>query len=85
MSSEADGNRWDPYCPCKATSKNMVIIGSGKNFLEFLNEQIHLKLIFYILLYILGIVCLALVAIVLCFLLDPTSVEMKPGDILKFI
>ena len=48
MSSEADGNRWDPYCPCKATSKNMVIIGSGKNFLEFLNEQIHLKLIFYI-------------------------------------
>ena len=85
MSSEADGNRWDPYCPCKVTRKNMVIIGLGKNFLEFLNEQIHLKLIFYILLYILGIVCLALVAIVLCFLLDPTSVETKPGDILKFI
>ena len=84
MNSEADGNCWDPYCPCKVTRKNMVIIGSGKNFLEFLNEQIHLKLIFYILLYILGIVCLAFVAIVL-FLLDPTSVETKPGDILKFI
>ena len=85
MSSEADGNRWILIVLVRSPEKNMVIIGSGMNFLEFLNEQIHLKLIFYILLYILGIVCLALVAIVLCFLLDPTSVETKPGDILKFI
>ena len=32
MSSEADGNLWDPYCPCKVTKKNMIIIVLGKQF-----------------------------------------------------
>ena len=32
MSSEADNNLWDPYCPCKVTKKNMIIIVLGKQF-----------------------------------------------------
>ena len=32
MTSDADGNRWDPYFPCKVTKKNMIIIVLGKQF-----------------------------------------------------
>ena len=60
MTSDADGNRWDPYFPCKVTKKNMIIIVLGKQFfriskiekynfeLLISNKQIHLKLIFWI-------------------------------------
>ena len=92
MTSDADGNRWYPYCPCKVTKKNMIIIVLGKQFfriskVEKYNFELYRinkftwNLFFkYLLLYILGIFGFALVAIVLCFLLDPTSVQTKPGE-----
>ena len=42
MSSEADNNLWDPYCPCKVTKKNMIIIVLGKQFFRI--EKYNLEL-----------------------------------------